>query len=346
MPKTWTNGLALLPDENGSVALQDGLGMVHAANDRTFAREAADALRASDSDGPDVLAVRTRLLARLSGGDVAAWRGLLAAVLLLDTWREACELRTIRVTHAASAFSGAVLDAARRDMLYLIVLRSEGHDAVLGLVDSEVGIVPAADMERLSLPARLPWYDRATGDFSDPCALLNQRDRRRLSARLRLLGTHPAVIAFANELSIICEKLNINVWELISLANRHPRAALYRGSYRSSGCLPARTRREPAADGAGPFRAHRHCASPAADLLLERRPLCAQQRRRAGRARLRSPRTGRFGRASFPACPPGGQQPPLSAGRDRPHRELPDGLVPAPVFCRSYAAGHLAQRGP
>ncbi len=30
-------------------------------------------------------------------------------------------------------------------------------------------------------------------------------------------------IAFANELSIICDKLNINVWELIKLANRHPR---------------------------------------------------------------------------------------------------------------------------
>lgn len=30
-------------------------------------------------------------------------------------------------------------------------------------------------------------------------------------------------IAFANELSIICEKLEINVWELIALANRHPR---------------------------------------------------------------------------------------------------------------------------
>lgn len=30
-------------------------------------------------------------------------------------------------------------------------------------------------------------------------------------------------IAFANELSIICDKLNINVWELINLANRHPR---------------------------------------------------------------------------------------------------------------------------
>lgn len=30
-------------------------------------------------------------------------------------------------------------------------------------------------------------------------------------------------IAFANELSLICEKLQINVWELIKLANHHPR---------------------------------------------------------------------------------------------------------------------------
>lgn len=30
-------------------------------------------------------------------------------------------------------------------------------------------------------------------------------------------------IAFANELSIICDQLDINVWELIALANRHPR---------------------------------------------------------------------------------------------------------------------------
>lgn len=30
-------------------------------------------------------------------------------------------------------------------------------------------------------------------------------------------------IAFANELSIICDKLGIDVWELIRLANRHPR---------------------------------------------------------------------------------------------------------------------------
>ena len=30
-------------------------------------------------------------------------------------------------------------------------------------------------------------------------------------------------IAFANELSMVCDKLDINVWELIELANKHPR---------------------------------------------------------------------------------------------------------------------------
>ncbi|GEQ84859.1 UDP-N-acetyl-D-mannosamine dehydrogenase [Patiriisocius marinistellae] len=30
-------------------------------------------------------------------------------------------------------------------------------------------------------------------------------------------------IAFANELSIICDKANINVWDMIALANKHPR---------------------------------------------------------------------------------------------------------------------------
>jgi UDP-N-acetyl-D-mannosaminuronic acid dehydrogenase len=33
-------------------------------------------------------------------------------------------------------------------------------------------------------------------------------------------------IAFANELSIICEKLDIDVWELIKLANHHPRVKI------------------------------------------------------------------------------------------------------------------------
>lgn len=33
-------------------------------------------------------------------------------------------------------------------------------------------------------------------------------------------------IAFANELSMICDKLDVNVWELIGLANRHPRVSI------------------------------------------------------------------------------------------------------------------------
>jgi len=35
-------------------------------------------------------------------------------------------------------------------------------------------------------------------------------------------------IAFANELSIICDKLGIDVWSLIALANRHPRVDILR----------------------------------------------------------------------------------------------------------------------
>ena len=30
-------------------------------------------------------------------------------------------------------------------------------------------------------------------------------------------------IAFANELSLICDKASVNVWDLINLANKHPR---------------------------------------------------------------------------------------------------------------------------
>lgn len=36
-------------------------------------------------------------------------------------------------------------------------------------------------------------------------------------------SSRDAQIAFANELSIICDKAGINVWELIELANKHPR---------------------------------------------------------------------------------------------------------------------------
>ena len=42
-------------------------------------------------------------------------------------------------------------------------------------------------------------------------------------AKLTENASRDVSIAFANELSVICDELDINVWELISLANRHPR---------------------------------------------------------------------------------------------------------------------------
>ncbi len=42
-------------------------------------------------------------------------------------------------------------------------------------------------------------------------------------AKLTENASRDVSIAFANELSVICDELDINVWELIKLANRHPR---------------------------------------------------------------------------------------------------------------------------
>lgn len=41
-------------------------------------------------------------------------------------------------------------------------------------------------------------------------------------------ASRDASIAFANELSMICDDLSINVWELIRLANKHPRVQILR----------------------------------------------------------------------------------------------------------------------
>ena len=53
------------------------------------------------------------------------------------------------------------------------------------------------------------------------CIVTNARTAE--MAKLTENASRDVSIAFANELSVICDKLDINVWELISLANRHPR---------------------------------------------------------------------------------------------------------------------------
>lgn len=53
------------------------------------------------------------------------------------------------------------------------------------------------------------------------CIITNARTAE--MAKLTENSFRDVNIAFANELSLICDKLKINVWELIQLANRHPR---------------------------------------------------------------------------------------------------------------------------
>ena len=53
------------------------------------------------------------------------------------------------------------------------------------------------------------------------CVVTNARTAE--MAKLTENSCRDVQIAFANELSIICDELDVDVWELISLANRHPR---------------------------------------------------------------------------------------------------------------------------
>ncbi|WP_027856279.1 UDP-N-acetyl-D-mannosamine dehydrogenase [Marinobacterium jannaschii] len=104
----------------------------------------------------------------------------------------------------------------------------------------------AADIKVAHCPERvLPGYvlqelvsnDRVIGGMSNACSeraaelyktfvrgecvITNARTAE--MAKLTENSFRDVNIAFANELSVICDKLKINVWELIKLSNRHPR---------------------------------------------------------------------------------------------------------------------------
>ncbi|WP_042150759.1 MULTISPECIES: UDP-N-acetyl-D-mannosamine dehydrogenase [unclassified Pseudoalteromonas] len=103
-----------------------------------------------------------------------------------------------------------------------------------------------ADINVAHCPERvLPGYvlrelvenDRVIGGMSDACSeksiglyklfvkgeCLITNARTAEMAKLTENSFRDVNIAFANELSVICDKLDINVWELVKLANRHPR---------------------------------------------------------------------------------------------------------------------------
>ena len=80
------------------------------------------------------------------------------------------------------------------------------NDRIIGGIDEE------------STKKTIEFYSRfVTG------ALLATDARTAEMAKLTENSFRDVNIAFANELSIICDKLGIDVWELIRLANRHPR---------------------------------------------------------------------------------------------------------------------------
>lgn len=104
----------------------------------------------------------------------------------------------------------------------------------------------SADIKIAHCPERvLPGYvlqelvsnDRVIGGMSKACSALAlelyktfvkgecifTNARTAEMAKLTENSFRDVNIAFANELSVICDKLKINVWELVKLANRHPR---------------------------------------------------------------------------------------------------------------------------
>ena len=85
------------------------------------------------------------------------------------------------------------------------------NDRVIGGVD-EASTNRAADFYRSYVKGALHKTNARTAEM---CKLVENSSR-------------DVQIAFANELSLICDKAGIDVWELINLANKHPRVNILR----------------------------------------------------------------------------------------------------------------------
>tara|TARA_B100000780_G_scaffold275273_1_gene241622 strand:- start:608 stop:1864 length:1257 start_codon:yes stop_codon:yes gene_type:complete len=108
--------------------------------------------------------------------------------------------------------------------------------------DAEASDIRIAHCPERVLPGKvmqeLIENDRVIGGMSKTCAelakelytvfvqgecVITSSPRTAELAKLTENSFRDVNIAFANELSQICDELNVNVWELISIANRHPR---------------------------------------------------------------------------------------------------------------------------
>ena len=87
------------------------------------------------------------------------------------------------------------------------------NDRVIGGVD-EAATQKAISFYRKYVKGKLHGTNARTAEM---CKLVENSSR-------------DSQIAFANELSLICDKADINVWELINLANKHPRVNILQPS--------------------------------------------------------------------------------------------------------------------
>ncbi|TYO61358.1 nucleotide sugar dehydrogenase, partial [Bradyrhizobium hipponense] len=119
-------------------------------------------------------------------------------------------------------------------------------DLKIGVNGSEDGAVYVAYCPERVLPGRilseLINNDRCIGGITPACARRAQRFYKSFVRGACVATTARAAelvkltenafrdtnIAFANELSMICDRFDINVWEVIDIANRHPRVNVLR----------------------------------------------------------------------------------------------------------------------
>ncbi len=87
-----------------------------------------------------------------------------------------------------------------------VIYELKNNDRAIGGID-EASTQKACDFYRLFVTGELHKTNARTAEM---CKLVENSSR-------------DVQIAFANELSIICDEASIDVWELINLANKHPR---------------------------------------------------------------------------------------------------------------------------
>lgn len=185
--------LTLLPAE--ALTLPDGAGLLPAEESIADGLSALAAALPGEAAAPTPFDHARRTLAALARADLpqtAAWRGLLALCLLTDVWADGPRIAVRTVIAQSSALAAALLDTG--EAIRLVFLGGR----LVGTASAEAIVLPAADASDLAdiLPSRVTWYNRQTGRFADPSALLNEADRLLLLRRLAPMKASAPVSSF------------------------------------------------------------------------------------------------------------------------------------------------------